>query len=298
MMTPGDYFGGSRFETVASNVAVYPNLARVYILSPTGASKTATLCDARWIRRPGIVAYIFNVGANAITLRDNAAATIVSIPAGQFAELILTDNSTAAGAWKTRLRTSNTGFTLSRAGSAPTINPTVSSAVTPTCVYYRLRPCSSGSDLFTTADLSAFVGKVILHSSAYYKVDRYYGLPGTLTSVTVPGSGLDKCPAGCSPPPTFPCQAAVDVDALLECLADQPAELWPFLGDLWNGDSVTASCEWVLKVFGFDLCACAPGGSWTDSNGINYSWAYVISGCSSCGDGSDDCCNEIALVKT
>lgn len=297
MMTPGDYYGRSRFEPVSSDVAVYPNLARFYILNPSGSGKTATMCDARRLK-PGTSAVILNQSANAITLRDNSTATIVSIPSGQFVELMLLDNSTAAGAWRWILRTINTPFAISRAGSAPTINAPASTGVTPTCVYFRLRPCSSGSDLFTNSDLSAFVGKIILHSGAYYKVDRYLGLPGTITSVSTPGSSLDKCPAGCSPPPTFPCQAAVDVDELMACLADQPANLWAFLGDLWNGDSVTASCEWIQAVFGFDLCACAGGGSWTDSNGIGFSWEFVPSGCSSCGDGSEDCCNEITLVKT
>lgn len=99
---------------------------------------------------------------------------------------------------------------------------------------------------------------------------------------------------------TFPCLQISDLTAFGDCIAPLDSNVQTFLANLYFGDPVTASCEWIRHVFGFDICGCAAGGSWTDGYGNTYSWSYTGEVCGSCGDDrpEDDCCYEISIIKT
>jgi len=100
------FYGG--FKEVASATAITLSLplARVHHVTPNAANLSVTLPDARTLRTGGVLGWVFNKsGVNAMRLKDNAGTTIATVVAGQLATLLLTDSSTAAGAWIAKLST-------------------------------------------------------------------------------------------------------------------------------------------------------------------------------------------------
>lgn len=74
-------------------------VAQIMDVTPSGAGLSITMPPANEVS-VGETSLIFNVGASAFTVKDNAGNTIVSISAGLAWQIYLTGNSTAAGTWR------------------------------------------------------------------------------------------------------------------------------------------------------------------------------------------------------
>jgi hypothetical protein len=73
--------------------------ADIIDVDATVAGLNVDFDDARIVSR-GFTSLITNVGANTVTIRDNAGGTIISLLPGTSWFIYLTDNSTAAGTWR------------------------------------------------------------------------------------------------------------------------------------------------------------------------------------------------------
>lgn len=74
-------------------------VAQIMDVTPSGSGLSITMPPANEVS-VGETSLIFNVGASAFTVKDNAGNTIVSISAGLAWQIYLTGNSTAAGTWR------------------------------------------------------------------------------------------------------------------------------------------------------------------------------------------------------
>lgn len=74
-------------------------VSQIMDVTPSGAGLSLTMPPANEVS-VGETSLIFNVGASAFTVKDNAGNVIVSISAGLAWQVYLTGNSTAAGTWR------------------------------------------------------------------------------------------------------------------------------------------------------------------------------------------------------
>lgn len=116
-----EHYGGSAAYTVAANVDLplptRQGCARLIDLDVTGGGLTAVLPSAVGLRAGGDSQYVLlNSGAHDIDIEDAAGGTLVALAPDDYAELILADNSTAAGAWVLGSGTyaAGTGFSIAR----------------------------------------------------------------------------------------------------------------------------------------------------------------------------------------
>ncbi len=114
-------------------------------------------------------------------------------------------------------------------------------------------------------------------------------------SIPEPDCASVSTPTGCSA--SFPC-LSLSLEDFTTCIEAYPTAKQNVLIALRFGDAVTTSCEWIKAAFGIDICACAPGGTFTDGSGQSFSWSRTGYDCASCGDDrpDEDCCYEIGLV--
>lgn len=74
-------------------------VAKIMDVTPNAASRVITMPPANQVS-VGQTALFFNVGSYAFTVNDNAGNAIVSVSPGLAWQIYLTDNSTAAGTWR------------------------------------------------------------------------------------------------------------------------------------------------------------------------------------------------------
>lgn len=74
-------------------------VAKIMDVTPNAASRVITMPPANQVS-VGQTALFFNVGSYAFTVNDNAGNAIVSLSPGLAWQIYLTDNSTAAGTWR------------------------------------------------------------------------------------------------------------------------------------------------------------------------------------------------------
>ena len=75
-------------------------VASIIDVNPTAPGLNIDFPDARQASN-GVQSVINNVGANTVTVRDSAGGTIISLASGAAWVIYLSDNSTAAGTWRT-----------------------------------------------------------------------------------------------------------------------------------------------------------------------------------------------------
>ena len=74
-------------------------VAQIMDVTPSGAGLSIIMPAANQVS-VGETTLIFNVGASAFSVKDNAGNTIASISPGLAWQLYVTDNSTVAGSWR------------------------------------------------------------------------------------------------------------------------------------------------------------------------------------------------------
>ena len=110
-----------------------PLAASVIDVSPTGPGFAITMPDAT-LSSVGVTVLFNNLGPSTITIKDAAGGTLLSIVAGTQWQVYLTDNSFAAGSWRTFQFGASTaqaqasalaGFGLTATGSTLSVSETV-----------------------------------------------------------------------------------------------------------------------------------------------------------------------------
>lgn len=105
MISEATFRGRSRELSFGANAYVGWGY-RWLVASATAGSLALTMPDARSLRLGAPVQVIFNNGANAFAVKDNAGGTLVaSLAVGDAAFLDLLENTTAAGVWVVEPRT-------------------------------------------------------------------------------------------------------------------------------------------------------------------------------------------------
>lgn len=100
------FFGGSTEQSVSGTIDIDPNQYRLWVLTPTGAGKSARLPDATRHQVGGPVAVVVNAGAVPMDLTaDDSVEVVRTLAAKEIAEICLMDNSTANGSWGVRAGT-------------------------------------------------------------------------------------------------------------------------------------------------------------------------------------------------
>ena len=94
------FYGDGAYTSLSADGPIYLGKGRAQSFTFTSPSLALQLPDARDFNHAGgPVFIIFNVGANAFDLEDNAGGVVGSIAAGFMTPVLLSNNSTQAGVW-------------------------------------------------------------------------------------------------------------------------------------------------------------------------------------------------------
>jgi len=135
-------------EQQSSNI-----VASIMDLSATVPGLNVILTDARQVST-GIQAVFNNVGANTYTVKDSVGGTIIAPAPGTAWVAYLTDNSTAAGSW----RTFQLGATVSVASAAALAGAGIKAIST--TLNQKIEPSSKASTPFTIVDADRAKGLI------------------------------------------------------------------------------------------------------------------------------------------
>lgn len=94
------FYGEGAYTSFAADGDIFLGKGRAQSFTFTAPSLALTLPDARDFNHTGgPIFFILNVGANAFDLEDNAGGVVGSIAAGFMTPVLLSNNTTQAGAW-------------------------------------------------------------------------------------------------------------------------------------------------------------------------------------------------------
>jgi len=106
MISQARFHGGSRLISSGSTINLLRGLGALNLITTTAGGVQVRAEDARhFLKTGGVIYWIRNRGSNAFTFADSAGTAIVTVSPGQMCKAWVTSNTTAAGAWKAKVKT-------------------------------------------------------------------------------------------------------------------------------------------------------------------------------------------------